>query len=101
MDCFWESIWLEIAVYVLLWFLLFGLLLLFMRGAQYTDDDANDSPQPTVKRDAGASVKTSIKPIAVFCMLSTIASRLNGIITHPFNSVLRFSRKFTRNDDEK
>lgn len=60
MESFWESIWLEIAVYVLFWCFLFGLLLLFMRGAQYTDDDANDSPQPTVKRDAGASVKTSI-----------------------------------------
>ncbi len=60
MESFWESIWLEIAVYVLLWCFLFGLLLLFMRGAQYTDNDANDSPQPTVKRDAGASVKTSI-----------------------------------------
>ena len=53
MESLWEGLWREVAVYFLLWCFLFGL-------AQYTDDDANDSPQPTVKRDAGASVKTSI-----------------------------------------
>jgi len=96
-----DGLWLELAVYFLGWCFLLGLLLVFMRGAQYSDDDADFLPPPSSKGEAGASVKTSIKPIAVFCMLSTIASRLNGIITHPFNSVLRFSRKFTRNDDEK
>jgi hypothetical protein len=34
--------------------------MLFMRGSHTIDDDENFSPLPTAKRDAGASVKTSI-----------------------------------------
>ena len=61
------SLWLELAVYFLGWCFLLGLLLLlllllllFMRGAQYSDDDADFLPHSTSKGEAGASVKTSI-----------------------------------------
>ena len=60
MESLWEGLWREVAVYFLLWCFLFGLLLLFMRGSHTIDDDENFSPLPTAKRDAGASVKTSI-----------------------------------------
>ena len=60
MESLWEGLWREVAVYFLGWCFLLGLLLLFMRGAQYSDDDADFLPHPTSKGEAGASVKTSI-----------------------------------------
>lgn len=56
-----DGLWLELAVYFLGWCFLLGLLLLlFIRGAQYSDDDADFLPHSTSKGEAGASVKTSI-----------------------------------------